>query len=138
MQDSGVDFTNCQKRRWWIGLRRIDADFTWSDNNPVMYRNWGKNEPGTEKDCGYLRLNNWARWRSDECSEEYCFVCKSESPGNGGSRSSSTADSKSRAAAIGGSVTGAFITVAIMVVALYIYCRRRKKNGTQQQSVGQY
>ncbi|XP_064101211.1 macrophage mannose receptor 1-like [Macrobrachium nipponense] len=64
----------------WIGLndRRVQSTYEWTDNWPVSYTNWGKDQPQvnvTDKNCVMLDSDD-GRWYNEKCEELKPFLCK--------------------------------------------------------------
>nr|XP_054771033.1 low affinity immunoglobulin epsilon Fc receptor-like [Lytechinus pictus] len=64
---------------YWIGLHQPDPDdpFVWSDQTPVDYTKWARDEPnhGDKEDCAHY-YTYVAGWNDRSCTDSLFFVCK--------------------------------------------------------------
>ncbi|CAG0893425.1 unnamed protein product [Darwinula stevensoni] len=56
----------------WIGLRKVDQVWTWTDGSPVDFENWNSN---------FLFGNDYSviwvdQWANGDCGEERQFICR--------------------------------------------------------------
>ncbi|KTF79172.1 hypothetical protein cypCar_00047187 [Cyprinus carpio] len=67
----------------WIGLQKTRSDeWQWSSGEPVLYLNWGHNQPnGGEEECVMMRNGQWHDVR---CSVSLTFICNSSNNTNTG------------------------------------------------------
>ena len=119
-------------RQWWIGLKREQEQktFSWTDNSTFDYHNIKNMSSGVEP-CVFMKFRPESMdlvWKTKPCTEKLCFVCKL------GADTDST--SSSSAAVIGGVIAGVCITSLVVFVLLYIWCRRRKRQVSEQQLKG--
>lgn len=66
----------------WLGFTDTakEGTFVWSDNSPVCYTNWHRNEPnqhlGNEENCVHIHPHwNWY-WNDIGCTNKYPTVCE--------------------------------------------------------------
>ncbi|XP_068719496.1 adhesion G protein-coupled receptor E1-like [Montipora capricornis] len=63
--------------RVWIGLRRIEGEFVWSDGRKADYTNWGRGEPKGGSDCvSLLPEDIFHSWEVTECNVMQAFICE--------------------------------------------------------------
>ena len=63
--------------RVWIGLRRIEGEFVWSDGSKPDFTNWLRNEPKNGKDCASLLPEDiFYSWEVRDCDERQAFICE--------------------------------------------------------------
>ncbi|KAK5617685.1 hypothetical protein CRENBAI_001663 [Crenichthys baileyi] len=80
----------------WIGLRRKeDGSYTWTDNWPVFFTEWGPGEPSNINDegCVSMHASIWfhGTWNDTKCDQAKPYICKissvkpppTPSPGDG-------------------------------------------------------
>ena len=67
--------------RVWIGLRRSEGEFVWSDGSKSDYVNWGLTEPKDAsvvgRDCvSLLPEDIFYSWEVRNCNERQAFICE--------------------------------------------------------------
>ena len=63
--------------RVWIGLRRTEGEFVWSDGSKADFTNWPRNEPKSGKDCvSLLPEDIFYSWEVTDCDERQAFICE--------------------------------------------------------------
>ena len=63
--------------RVWIGLRRIEGEFVWSDGSKSDFTNWHQNEPKNGKDCvSLLPEDIFYSWEVRDRDERQGFICE--------------------------------------------------------------
>uniref|UniRef100_A0A3Q2EA74 C-type lectin domain-containing protein n=1 Tax=Cyprinodon variegatus TaxID=28743 RepID=A0A3Q2EA74_CYPVA len=64
----------------WIGLRRKDGSYTWTDGWPVFFTQWGPGEPSNIKDegCVSMHASIWfhGTWNDTKCDQAKSYICK--------------------------------------------------------------
>uniref|UniRef100_A0A914UU49 C-type lectin domain-containing protein n=1 Tax=Plectus sambesii TaxID=2011161 RepID=A0A914UU49_9BILA len=67
----------------WIGANDIDHSdvFTWTDGMPFSYRRWGPGQPDLSPDklCVAADARSSDIWSTNNCGDEFCFICESYS-----------------------------------------------------------
>jgi len=65
--------------RVWIGLRRIEGEFAWSDGKKADYTNWRRGEPKVASDCvSLLPEDIFQSWEVTNCDVMQAFICERE------------------------------------------------------------
>ncbi|CAH1781368.1 unnamed protein product [Owenia fusiformis] len=66
-----------QRGNAWIGLndKMVTGQYVWTDNWPVVFTFWGKNEPQDTGRCIMMRNRN-SRWKAKPCTNNFGAVCK--------------------------------------------------------------
>uniref|UniRef100_A0A3Q3AN93 C-type lectin domain-containing protein n=1 Tax=Kryptolebias marmoratus TaxID=37003 RepID=A0A3Q3AN93_KRYMA len=59
----------------WIGLRRKDGSYAWSDSWPVFFTQWGPGEPSNVKDEGCVSMHD-GHWNDNNCLLKKGFACR--------------------------------------------------------------
>ncbi|ROI16655.1 C-type mannose receptor 2 [Anabarilius grahami] len=64
----------------WTGLQKTGVDeWHWSSGDPVLYQNWGSQQPhGTNEECAVMRNG---QWNDLSCSKNCHFICNNMSTG---------------------------------------------------------
>ena len=67
--------------RVWIGLRRSEGEFVWSDGSKSDYTNWGRFEPKDAsvvgRDCvSLLPEDIFYSWEVRNCDDRQAFICE--------------------------------------------------------------
>ena len=65
--------------RVWIGLRRKEGEFVWSDGQKAEYTNWGNGEPkgSSSGDCvSLLPEDIFSSWEVTKCDNMQAFICE--------------------------------------------------------------
>ena len=63
--------------RVWIGLRRIEGEFVWSDGKKADYTNWRRGEPKVASDCvSLLPEDIFHSWEVTNCDVMQAFICE--------------------------------------------------------------
>ena len=63
--------------RVWIGLRRIEGEFAWSDGKKADYTNWRRGEPKVASDCVSLLTEDiFQSWEVTNCDVMQAFICE--------------------------------------------------------------
>ena len=67
--------------RVWIGLRRSEGEFVWSDGSKPEFTNWGRSEPKDAsvvgRDCVSLLTEDiFYSWEVRNCDERQAFICE--------------------------------------------------------------
>ncbi|XP_039624819.1 macrophage mannose receptor 1-like [Polypterus senegalus] len=62
-------------KNYWIGLRRENDNWQWSNRSPLTYTNWKR-----EFSCAVLQSDG--SWNDSDCSEEKPFMCYNETEYN--------------------------------------------------------
>ncbi|ROL29782.1 Macrophage mannose receptor 1 [Anabarilius grahami] len=64
----------------FIGLQKTGVDeWHWSSGDPVLYQNWGPQQPhGTNEECAVMKNG---QWHNLSCSETHHFICNNMSTG---------------------------------------------------------
>ncbi|XP_022084629.1 macrophage mannose receptor 1-like [Acanthaster planci] len=61
----------------WIGLRSTDREFGWITGYPVVYTNWGANEPSAEESEGCVRARtDQQNWDDTTCNDNAAYFCR--------------------------------------------------------------
>lgn len=64
----------------WIGLRRKDSSYTWSDGWPVFFTHWGPGEPSNVADEGCVAMHGarffHGTWNDTKCDLAKPYICK--------------------------------------------------------------
>ena len=65
----------------WIGLRRKEGEFVWSDGLKAEYTNWGRGEPKNAsvsgRDCvSLLPEDIFSSWEVTKCDSLQAFICE--------------------------------------------------------------
>ncbi|XP_033123570.1 alpha-N-acetylgalactosamine-specific lectin-like [Anneissia japonica] len=63
---------------YWIGLKRSDETWSWSDKSPYTYSNWAQGEPSKDGDCVQLKHtdNSFLTWNDYTCDAAFAYVCE--------------------------------------------------------------
>nr|XP_006814048.1 PREDICTED: uncharacterized protein LOC102806617 [Saccoglossus kowalevskii] len=59
---------------YWIGLRRVEDNFVWSDETLLGYTNWS--DIWNESNANCVALTPSFDWRTQECSTPHRFICE--------------------------------------------------------------
>ncbi|XP_073235810.1 snaclec coagulation factor IX-binding protein subunit A-like [Porites lutea] len=65
--------------RVWIGLRRKEGEFVWSDGQKAEYTNWRNGEPkgSSSGDCvSLLPEDIFSSWEVTKCDNMQAFICE--------------------------------------------------------------
>lgn len=67
--------------RVWIGLRRSEGEFVWSDGSKSDFTNWGRFEPKDAsvvgRDCvSLLPEDIFYSWEVRNCDDRQAFICE--------------------------------------------------------------
>ena len=60
---------------FWIGLKKIDGNWGWLNNESFSYTKWGLLEPGGSGDCARFSLNVW---KDSNCDNSLNYLCEKD------------------------------------------------------------
>ncbi|XP_022084628.1 macrophage mannose receptor 1-like isoform X2 [Acanthaster planci] len=61
----------------WIGLKSTDREFSWETGYPIVYTNWGLNEPSSEnKDACVHAQTDGKNWDDTMCDDRAAYFCR--------------------------------------------------------------
>lgn len=63
----------------WIGGKRVDDTWTWTDGTPWDYDNWAKKEPNNNKgkeDVAVIKERDDNQWNDIQSKTKCEFLCK--------------------------------------------------------------
>uniref|UniRef100_A0A914UQX3 Uncharacterized protein n=1 Tax=Plectus sambesii TaxID=2011161 RepID=A0A914UQX3_9BILA len=65
----------------WIGANDIQqiSAFTWTDGMPFSYMKWKPGQPDSSPDklCVAAEARSSGFWNTNDCGDEFCFICES-------------------------------------------------------------
>ena len=50
--------------------------YEWTDGWPVLYTNWGQDEPDNGTGRGCVAMNDKGRWNNTKCDRQQRYMCK--------------------------------------------------------------
>uniref|UniRef100_A0A914PZJ8 C-type lectin domain-containing protein n=1 Tax=Panagrolaimus davidi TaxID=227884 RepID=A0A914PZJ8_9BILA len=64
---------------FWFGANNLVGNWSWMDNTPFDFSDWGKGEPKNISNCGAVRIQD-GKWITDDCFNAKPFICKTYMP----------------------------------------------------------
>uniref|UniRef100_A0A914PK57 C-type lectin domain-containing protein n=1 Tax=Panagrolaimus davidi TaxID=227884 RepID=A0A914PK57_9BILA len=71
--------TNFTSDNFWFGANNLEGNWSWMDNIPFDFSDWGKGEPQNISNCGAVRIQD-GKWITDDCFNAKPFICKAFVP----------------------------------------------------------